>query len=93
MTVREITPGDPEFADIEARFRSFLTTVESDKSVREQLAEDSFRQFCASILARIAEAMGFALQNTLEIVRDMDWAFREGWNAGVERARARRLRP
>lgn len=91
--MKEISPGSPEFAEVKARFERLMDAASEDVVIREKLTEDSFRQFCATILTRVAEQMGYIIHNATEFVRDMKWAASEGWRQGVTKARENRLRP
>ncbi|MEU4444708.1 hypothetical protein AB0K14_24720 [Actinosynnema sp. NPDC050801] len=89
----DISPGDAEWDVIADRLHSFMGKMSASDTRRLAADEVSFRKFCSVALQSIAEMLGYTVKNIDEFIRDMRYAVNKGWQNGIERAKANRLRP
>lgn len=80
---KEVTVESPE---IQQLLNEVLNRSETIKK-RNELSEESFRDWLCRTIEIIAEKMGYIISNLKEIPLDIGYSFGKGFKAGIEKSR------
>lgn len=84
----QVTMEDPE---IKALYEQILKSADAYQK-REQLGEQSFKAWLIKTTSKIAEKLGYYIQDLAVFVGDMNYSIKKGFRAGREEARKKSIR-
>jgi hypothetical protein len=85
-----VTPREPSQEDVSRAFEMFKKRIDIERDTK-RLSEDSFKRWAVEQMRDICEKLGLIYESVMVFFSDIKSAAREGWQAGVAKARAKRL--